>query len=153
MSDEITTETTTTEVEGTEPKFTQADLDRIVKERLVQQAKNKFGDYDELKQKASGAATVEQQLADLAAKHAAAEARALRSDIAAKYGIAAEDRDLFLTGTDEATLDAQAKRLADREADRKKNGNTAPKEGSTKQISKTDTDLREFTKSLFGDTD
>jgi hypothetical protein len=35
-----------------EQAFTQADVDRIVRERLAQQAKNKFGDYDDLKSKA-----------------------------------------------------------------------------------------------------
>lgn len=152
MSDTTTTTDaeTTTEGDGKqEQKFTQADLDRIVKDRLAQQAKNQFGDYAELKAKAEGAKTVEQQLADLAAKHAEAEARALRSDIATKHGISAEDRDLFLTGSDEAALEAQAKRLAERVTDQKKNGNRAPKEGGTTTGGDKDKDMREFTRSLF----
>ena len=57
---------------------------------------------------------------------------------------------LFLTGADEATLTAQAKRLADREADRKKRGNVAPKEGGSADSASTgDTGMREFTRSLF----
>ncbi|WP_433584557.1 hypothetical protein [Microbacterium hydrocarbonoxydans] len=133
-----------------EATFTQADLDRIVKERLKQQARNEFGDYADLKAKVEGAKSVEQQLADLSAKHAQAEARALRSDIAAKHGISAEDRDLFLTGADEATLEAQATRLAERTADQKKSGNRAPKEGGTMTAPDKDKDLREFTRNLFG---
>lgn len=136
-----------------EQSFTQADIDRIVKDRLEQQAKNKFGDYDELKAKADGAKTVEQKLADLESKHAEAEARALRSDIAAKHSISAEDRDLFLTGTDEATLTAQAKRLQEREAERKKQGNVARNEGGTKNEGKGDESTREFVRGLFGQTD
>lgn len=130
--------------------FTQAELDQIITDRLAQQAKNKFGDYDTLKAQADGAKSVEQQLADLSAKHAEAEARALRADIASTYGISKEDRDLFLTGSDEDALTAQAKRLADRAADQKKNGNRAPKEGSTTTGADKNKDMREFTRELFG---
>ena len=129
--------------------FTQAELDQIITDRLTQQAKNKFGDYDVLKAQAEGAKTVEQKLADLETKHAEAEARALRSDIATKHGITAEDRDLFLTGSDEASLTAQAKRLAERVADQKKNGNRAPKEGGTTNSGDADKDMRDFTRGLF----
>ena len=95
-------------------------------------------------------ATVEQQLADLSTKHAEAESRALRADIASTYGISKEDRDLFLTGSDEAALTAQAKRLADRVADQKKNGNRAPREGDTTTGADKNKDMREFTRDLFG---
>ncbi len=136
-----------------EQSFTQADIDRIVTDRLAQQAKNKFGDYAELKAKADGAKSVEQQLADLSAKHAEAEARALRSDIATKHGISAEDRDLFLTGSDETALTAQAVRLAGRVADQKKQGNRAPKEGGTTTTGDPDKDMRVAVRNLFGRTD
>ena len=150
-------QTTTTEPggegEGREQQtITQADVDRIVKERVARE-RAKYADYDELKAKADGAKTVEQKLADLEGKYSAAEARAIRSDIAAKHGLSAEDRDLFLTGTDEATLTAQAERLAAREADRKKNGNVAPKEGTTTTTGGPTKDVREFTRNLFGQTD
>jgi hypothetical protein len=153
MSD--TTETTTTETTETDADktFTQADVDKIVRDRLAQQAKNKFGDYDALKAKADGAKTLEEKFTELELKYTQAEARALRSDIAARHGITAEDRDLFLTGSDEATLEAQAKRLAERVADQKKQGNRAPKEGRTTNSGDADKDLREFTKNLFGRTD
>ena len=129
--------------------FTQAELDQIISDRLAQQAKNKFGDYDALKAQAAGAKTVEQQLADLSAKHDEAVARALLSDIAAKYGISADDRDLFLTGSDEAALTAQAERLAERTADQKRNGNRAPKEGGTTNSDGKDTEMRTFVSNLF----
>lgn len=95
----------------------------------------------------------EERLSGMEKRAQEAEARALRSDIAARHGITAEDRDLFLTGSDEATLEAQAKRLAERVADQKKNGNRAPKEGRTTNSGDADKDLREFTKNLFGRTD
>lgn len=154
MSDTTNTEGAGNANEGGEQKqaqtFSQADIDRIVKERLAQQAKNQFGDYAELKAKADGAKTVEQQLADLAKKHAAAEARILRADIASTYGISKEDRDLFLTGSDEASIEAQAKRLAERNADQKKAGNRAPREGRTTTSGDPDKDMREAVRSLFG---
>lgn len=132
--------------------FSQDEVNAIVNERLAQQRKNEFGDYADLKAKAEGAKSIEQQLADLQSKHEAAEARALRSDIAARHGISAEDRDLFLTGSDEAALEAQAKRLAERTADEKKNGNRAPKEGRPvkNKSDSGDEELREFATNLFG---
>ena len=96
----------------------------------------------------------EKAVADAEKRAVEAETARLRSDIATKHGISAEDRDLFLTGTDEAALTAQAKRLADRETDRKKNGNVAPKEGDAKNNdSKEDRELREFARNLFGAAD
>lgn len=73
----------------------------------------------------------------------------LRSEIATRHGISAEDRDLFLTGSDAEALEAQAKRLAERTADQKKNGNRAPKEGGTTTTDDGKKDLRTFAKNLF----
>lgn len=137
--------------------FTQADVDRIVRDRLNQQAKNKFGDYDDLKTKAGETQTLEQRVADMEARTAAAEAEALRSRVAAEFGISTKkgpkgepaDADLFLTGTDESTLNAQAQRLAGREVDRQKQGNVARREGTTTSTGKDDTDEREFVRNLF----
>jgi|RhiMetStandDraft_4_1073278.scaffolds.fasta_scaffold05349_4 hypothetical protein len=129
----------------------QADVDRIVKERVARE-RAKYADYEDLKAKAAGSKTLEERLASLEGELTTAKATALRSDIAAKHGLSAEDRDLFLTGTDESTLTAQAQRLAGREADRKKQGNLAPKEGNT-PAGGTNTDEREFARSLFGRAD
>ena len=129
----------------------QADVDRIVKERVARE-RAKYSDYDDLKAKAAGSKTLEERLAGLESELTTAKANALRSDIAAKHGLSAEDRDLFLTGTDESTLTAQAQRLAAREEDRKKQGNFAPKEGTTPKGA-ANSDEREFVKGLFGRAD
>lgn len=129
----------------------QADVDRIVKERVARE-RAKYSDYDELKAKAAGSKTLEERLASLEGELTTAKATALRSDIAAKHGLSAEDRDLFLTGADESTLNAQAQRLAGREADRKKQGNFAPKEGTT-PTGGTNTDERDFVRNLFSRAD
>lgn len=152
-----TTDTSAATTDGGEQQnqaqgFTQADVDRIVKERIAR-VETKYSDYNDLKAKAEGAKTVEQQLADLATKHAEVEARALRSDIAATYGISKEDRDLFLTGSDEASLTAQAKRLADRMADQKKQGNRAPREGRTTTNGDGDEQMRGVVRGLFNRAD
>lgn len=146
-----------TEQENQGQSFTQADVERIVKERLAQQAKNKFGDYDDLKSKAGNAQTLEQRVAEMEAEAATAKAEALRSRVAAEFGISTKkgpkgepsDADLFLTGADESTLTAQAQRLAGREEDRKKQGNFAPKEGTSTSTGKDDEDLRGFARKLF----
>lgn len=166
MTGQQTTDAAETVTEGTEQKqeqattFTQADVDRIVKDRLAQQAKNiaaKFGDYDEVKSKAAEAQTLEQRLASLEQELSTTRAEALRSTVAAKFGISTEkgpqgepsDADLFLTGTDEATLTAQAQRLAGRQAVVKKQGNVARNEGGTKTEGKGDEEMREFARNLF----
>ena len=143
---------TTDGAEQEQKSLTQAEVDRIVKDRIAR-VEAKYSDYSDLKKAAEGAKTVEQKLAELESKHAEVEARALRSDIAARHGITAEDRDLFLTGSDEATLEAQAKRLAERMVEQKKNGNRAPKEGRpvTTTISPKDAAKREWLQSLSGD--
>jgi hypothetical protein len=167
MTESTTTdagEGTTTEGEQQQAQattFTQADIDRIVKDRLAQQAKTiaaKFSDYDETKAKAETAKTLEDRLGSLEAELTSTKASALRTSIAAKFGVSTEkgakgepsDADLFLTGTDEETLTAQAQRLSTRQADLKKQGNVAPNEGGTNNQGTGGTDLRDFAKSLFG---
>lgn len=127
--------------------FTQADVDRIVKERIERERK-RYADYDELKAKAGEKVTAEERLAELEKRYADAETRATRANIASEYGISAEDRDLFLTGEDEETLTAQAKRLADRESERKKRNNHVPNEGSNP--SPPNDDRRDFVRRLTG---
>ena len=133
--------------------FTQADLDEIAKKVRAEErrkAAEKYADYDELRTKAGQSATVEDRLAAAEQRAQAAEARALRNDIATRFSISAEDRDLFLTGTDEDTLTAQAQRLADRESERKKNSNVVPREGNNPRASTSN--VREFTRGLFGES-
>ena len=72
-----------------------------------------------------------------------------RLRIASEHGITdADDIALFLTDTDEETLTKQAKRLADRDANRKKSGNHVSNEGAnpTSAVS----DERAFAQELFG---
>lgn len=165
MTEQQTVDTSGNDADTTDQKqeqtFTQAEVDRIVKTRADRIAKEKYGDYDELKAQAAGAKTLEERLADVEGKLTAAQTGALRASIAAEYGISTKkgdkgepsDADLFLTGTDEAALTAQAQRLAGRQADSKKQGNVAPKEGSTKTTGGDDQALREFARGLFNSPD
>lgn len=135
----------------------QAEVDRIVKERVARE-RAKFTDYDDLKAKAEGARTLEERLGLLEGELSTTKAQALRTSIAARFGISTEpgakgepsDADLFLTGSDESILTAQAQRLVGREADRKKAGNVALKEGETKITGTDDGETREFARNLFG---
>jgi len=79
-----------------------------------------------------------------------ARTEALRYKVASKFQVNDEDADLFLTGTDEETLTKQAERLTERAEERKKNGNTVPREG-TNPTQPTD-DVREFARALFNRT-
>lgn len=142
--------------------FTQAEVDALIKDRAERLAKQQYPDYDDLKKKAEGAKTLEDRLADVEGKLTAAQARELRTGIAAEFGISTKkgpkgepsDADLFLTGTDESTLTAQAQRLATRQADSKKQGNVAPREGDTTSTGKPEeAQAREFVSSLFGGSD
>lgn len=135
--------------------FTQADVDRIVAERLKREretTKAKYADYDDLKQKAEGAKSADDRIAELERSIEKATHEALKRRVQAAHGISDEDADLFLTGSDEDALNAQAKRLADRESERKSKGNHVPREGET-PTAKSDDSLREFTRSLFASGD
>ena len=134
-------ETSTAQKSTFEPITSQEDLDRLLGDR-VKRERAKYADYDELKAKASQldalseASQTETEKATNRATKAEGErdearAEALRLRIAVEHGISIEDADLFLTGKDEESLRAQAKRLSDREADRKKNGPLARREGQT----------------------
>lgn len=138
----------------------QEDLNKVISER-VKRAEAKFADYKDLKTKAAKLDQIEQanqteaertakRISDLESELNNQRRDSLRLTIASRHGITdADDIDLFLTGTDEETLTRQAKRLADREADRKKNNNRVPNEGKTPKAATSD--LREFTRGLFGD--
>ena len=150
--------------DGFTPITTQDDLNKVIADR-VNRERAKFADYKDIKAKAARLDEIEavnqseaerfaQRIAALESENARIQSEALRSRIQAKHGISDEDAALFLTGTDEETLTAQAKRLADREADRKKRGNIAPKEGGSADTKGTGgSDMREFTRALFGSTD
>lgn len=136
--------------------LTQAEVDKIVgKARAEERRKvsEKYSDYDDLKKEADGKKTAEQRFAELEQKFAQSEANTLRLRVAGRFGISTtpgedggpSDADLFLTGTDEETLTAQAQRLAAREEERKNNQplvygegtNPRPKPSSTQEFLKT----------------
>ncbi len=149
--------------------FTQDEVNQLIgATRLEERRKvsEKFADYNDLKKAAEGKKTSDDRIAELEAKYAQAEANTLRLRVAGDFGISTKrgddgepsDADLFLTGTDEETLTAQAKRLSDRaaekanaEAERKKRNPSVPKEGtSTKTGTTTEEDDREFARNFFG---
>lgn len=130
---------------GFKPITSPAELDAFLKDRVARaerKATEKFADYDDLKSKAAQLDQLEQaskteaqktadRIADLEKALNSTKTEALRSRIQARFKIADEDAELFLTATDEATLVKQAQRLAERAEDRKKNGNRAPLQGRT----------------------
>lgn len=131
--------------------FTQAEVDQLIAQRADRIARTRYPDYDALKEKAEGAKTLEDRLAEVEGRYKASETKALRSDVATRFGITAEDRDLFLTGTDEESLTAQAKRLADRITDVKKHGNVAPREGAISTTGESGAaEMRDFLQRLTG---
>lgn len=131
-----------------EQTFTQADVDRIVADRLKREreaTRAKYADYDDLKKKAEGAQTAEERIAALEEQIKATQLEALR----AKYadGVPEKLRPL-LTGTTEDELKAQRELLVDGESERKKSNNVSPREGTHQQSQQSD-EMREFTRSLF----
>ena len=137
----------------------QDELNKVINDRL-QRERAKYADYKDLKAKAEQFDAIEKasqtdaeraaaRIQELEAELSTTRRDSLRLKIASDHGITdADDIDLFLTGTDEETLTKQAKRLADREADRKKQGNHVPREGNNLGNGKT-SDLRQFAQNLF----
>lgn len=143
--------TSTEESAESQQTLPQSEVDKIVAKVRAEErrkATEKFKDYDDLKVKAGEKQTLEERIAEAEKRAENAESRTLRSDVAIEFGISKEDRDLFLTATDEDTLRAQAKRLADRDAERKKNPPRVPKEGTV--TNPNDNGEREFARQLFG---
>lgn len=150
------------------PITSQQELDAALKDRLNRE-RAKFKDYNDLKAKADMLDQIEQanlseldkangRITSAESERDTAKAEALRLRIAVTHGISLDDADLFLTGTDEETLTAQAKRLSDRaaeqanaEAERKKKNPIVSKEGtSTITGTTTEEDDREFARTFFG---
>lgn len=142
--------TSTEESAESQQTLPQSEVDKIVAKVRAEErrkATEKFKDYDDLKVKAGEKQTLEERIAEAEKRAENAESRTLRSDVAIEFGISKEDRDLFLTASDEDTLRAQAKRLADRDAERKKHMHV-PKEGNVTAPSENAD--REFARQLFG---
>lgn len=141
--------------EQSEQRFTQADVDRIISERLkrenVADLKTKAQAYDALQESSkSETQRLTEQIQKLTEAQARSDAAALRYRIAAAHGVTNEDADLFLTGNDEDTITAQAKRLADRDKAAKKGGPVVPGEGTTPSANTADAEARAFLRSLTG---
>lgn len=137
--------------------LTQADVDRIVKDRIAR-VEAKYADYNDLKAQAAGARTLEERLGALEGELNRTRSESARTRVAAKFGISTEpgangepsDAEVLLTGSDEAAMTKQAERLAGRIADQKTSGNRAPKEGrAVTTTDDGDRELREFARSLF----
>lgn len=130
--------------------FTQADVDRIVAERLKREreaTKAKYGDYDDLKARAGEATTLEERVAAMEERAQRAEVSALR----AKYAADVPERlRPLLTGTTDDELKAQRDLIVEGESERKKTGNRVPKEGKQPSTSGDQDGMREFTRNLFG---
>lgn len=86
---------------------------------------------DELASAGDATKSTEERLAELEQRAVKAERQALVKSIQAEYSISDTDAELFLTGADKAALEAQAKRLAERDAERSKRGPHVPDEGKT----------------------
>ena len=115
MSDDTTTpgEGGTTTPSGAEKTFTQADVERIIADRLKRE-REKYADYDDLKAKAAEADTSKSDLQKLtdrvtaAEKRAAdAEAKQLRAEVAQAKGLTAAQAKR-LTGSSKEELEADA---------------------------------------------
>lgn len=140
---------------------TQADLDKLIGPRLERE-RGKFADYDDLKAKAAefdklaDANKSEIEKANEKASKAEAEvakvpslvADALRSHLVEIHKIDADKADLFLTANDPSLLLRQVQALVGTEADRKKNGNRAPREGQEPDTSGGNGE-RAFVRGLF----
>lgn len=85
-----------------------------------------------------------ERITELEKKLAAAERTALVARVQASHGISDEDAALFLTGGDESSLTAQAKRLAERAS----SAPVAPREGTARNSS-SDDPMREYARRLF----
>ena len=118
MSKEDNTDDTPQPDKGDEGRtFTQADLDRIIEQRLAKE-KAKFSDYDDLRRKAEQLAEIEnaskteteklrEELDQIRAAHAEATAKAIRAEVAISKGLtAAQAKRLVGSTLDELEADA-----------------------------------------------
>lgn len=146
------------EQQGFTPPATQEELNRIIDTRLDRERK-KYANYDELKSKAeqfdqlseskkSDEQKTNERITALESELAAAKFAADRARIQARYSISDDDADLFLTATDAEKLEAQAKALADRVADRKKNGPVVPAQKGN-EIGGGSDPMREMARQVF----
>lgn len=147
MSDPIPTPDPKPEPQDDPPAqtFTQADVDRIVRER-VKREREKFADYDDLKAKAGSATTLEERVAEIERTAKASEERALRAEVANAKGLTATQAKR-LVGSTREELEADATELLADIGAQKKNNNVSPREGNQPKAS--DDPMRDFARGLF----
>ncbi|HKY57669.1 MAG TPA: hypothetical protein VJL80_06500 [Aeromicrobium sp.] len=137
---------------GEDPKpesFTQADVDRIVTERLKREreaTKAKYADYDDLKAKAGTATTLEERVAEIERQSKESEARALRAEVANAKGLTPTQAKRLVGNTKEE-LEADADELLKDIGAQKKQGNHVPREGNNPKPG--DDPNRTFVRELF----
>lgn len=143
----------------------QADLDKAIGPRLERE-RGKFADYEALKTKAAeldkladaNKSEIERANEKAAAAQAEVEkvpslvADLLRTHLVGLHKDVIDDdkADLFLTASTPELLLKQVQALVGTEADRKKNGNRAPREGQTPTAQSGDEDRRAFVRNLTG---
>lgn len=135
------------EKQAEQTTFTQADVDRIVRER-VKRTKDQFADYDELKTKAAGATTLEERVAQIERQARDSEARAMRAEVANAKGLTPSQAKRLIGETREE-LEADADDLLKDIGAQKKQGNHVPREGNQPK-SKGEDEPRAFVRELFG---
>jgi hypothetical protein len=131
--------------------FTQADVDRIVADRLKREreaTKAKYGDYDDLKARAGQATTLEERVADIERQARENETRALRAEIANAKGLTPTQAKRLVGGTREE-LEADADELLADIGAQKNRNNVSPREGTHQQSQEPD-ELRAYARTLFG---
>lgn len=134
--------------------FTQADVDRIVADRLKREretTKAKYADYEDLKAKAAGATTLEERVAGIEQRAKESEARALRAEVANAKGLTPTQAKRLVGGTREE-LEADADELLADIGAQQRRGNRVPTEGKTPPKPGEDK-LHEFSRNLFGRDD
>lgn len=116
--------------------------DNYARAEANEEAARRLADLESANQ--SEAQKTADRISKLETELAAAQRETLLRRVQATHGVSDEDAGLFLTGEDEKTLNAQAKRLAERAP----SGPIAPREG-TPRNSNSEDPMREFARSLF----
>ena len=135
--------------------FTQADVDRIVADRLKREretTKTKYADYDELKTRAEGAKTLEDRVAEIERQAKESETRAMRAEVANAKGLT-PGQARRLVGATREELEADADELLKDIGAQQKQGNRVPNEGKTSPKTAGDDEVREFARNLFSSGD
>lgn len=133
--------------------FTQAEVDRIVADRLKREretTKTKYADYDAIKEKAGQASTLEERVAEIERIASESERRALVAEVAVEKKLTPNQAKRLVGDTREDLL-ADADTLLADIGEQKKQGNRAPSEGAVTPTPAGDD--REFVRQLFASAD